>query len=175
MRITLLAVQSLDGFITRHDTSGSAFASAADKTHLRNALARFDCCVMGGTTYRLERARRPDRPLPARLQIVLTRSPDTFATETIPGRLEFTAASVPDLVTALRVRGMKNCALLGGSQIHSLFLGARLVDELWLTIEPRLFGNGTPLIAHRDDISLKFLSQQALTADTLVLKYVVSP
>lgn len=175
MRITLIAVQSLDGFITRHETPGSAFASPADQAHLRNTLAGFDCCVMGGTTYRLERARRPDRPLPARLQIVLTRSPDTFVAETVPGRLEFTAASVPDLVIALRARGIKNCALLGGSQIHSLFLNARLVDELWLTIEPRLFGNGTPLIAHRDDIPLKLLAQQALTADTLLLKYAVSP
>ena len=173
MRITLIAVQSLDGFITRHDTPGSAFASPADQTHLRNTLADFDCCVMGGTTYRLERARRGDRAPPSRLQIVLTRSPDAFASESIPGRLEFTASTVPDLVAALRARGLKNCALLGGSQIHSLFLRARLVNELWLTLEPRLFGTGTPLIAHRDDLSLKLLSQHALSADTLLLKYAV--
>jgi hypothetical protein len=51
MRVTLIAVQSLDGFITKHATPGSDFASLADQVHLRSALAGFDCSVMGAETY----------------------------------------------------------------------------------------------------------------------------
>jgi dihydrofolate reductase len=37
MRLTLIAAQSLDGFITRHDTPGSDFVSDADRAFFREA------------------------------------------------------------------------------------------------------------------------------------------
>jgi riboflavin biosynthesis pyrimidine reductase len=108
-----------------------------------------------------------------RLRIVLTRSPKDFAADTIPGRLEFSSAAPKQLLADLSARGLRRCALLGGSQIHSLFLTEHLVDELWLTIEPVLFGGGTPLLAQATDTRLRFFSEQKLAADTLLLKYEV--
>jgi riboflavin biosynthesis pyrimidine reductase len=173
MRLVLIAAQSLDGFITRHDTPGSAFASAADQIHLRRALTEFDCSVMGAESYRSARELIRERLTIPRLRLVLTRSPEKFAAEAVPGALEFSSFPPAALVTQLRTRGHRACALLGGAQIHSLFLDAGLVDELWLTIEPRLFGGGTPLLAQRSDTGLRLLAQENLAADTLLLKYAV--
>lgn len=173
MRVTLIAVQSLDGFITKHATSGSAFASLADQNHLRKALADFDCSVMGAETYRTARALIRDHMRAPRLRTVLTRTPQNFAADVRPGILEFSSAFPIELLNDLSARGHQRCALLGGAQIHSLFLKAGLVDELWLTIEPMLFGMGTPLIAEAVDIRLKRLSTENLTADTALLKYEV--
>ena len=98
-----------------------------------------------------------------------------FAADTLPGLIEFSSSSPAQLLADLSARGLTRCALLGGSQIHSLFLNARLIDELWLTLEPALFGRGTPLLAHATDTRLRFISQEKLTADTLLLKYEVLP
>jgi len=171
MRVVMIAAQSLDGFITRHGEPGSAFTSAEDKAHFRAAVAGFDACVFGGETYRVSRGfirdRFPGRPL----RVVVTRDPARFAADAIPGGLEFTAARPLDIADSLRTRGCRQCALLGGGQIHSLFLEAGLVDEVWLTVEPVLFGGGTPLVARPASISLELQASEKLGASTLLLKY----
>jgi riboflavin biosynthesis pyrimidine reductase len=48
-----------------------------------------------------------------------------------------------------------------------------LVHELWLTIEPLLFGRGVPLLAEQTDTRLRLLANEALSSDTRLLKYEV--
>lgn len=171
MRLILIAAQSLDGFITRHDMPGSEFASDADRAFFRVALRGFDCCVMGSAAYLAARDAIRSAVMPERVRVVLTRSPERFASDTIPGKLEFSCAAPTRLVADFTARGLKNCAILGGAQIHSLFLEAGLVDELWLTIEPLLFGGGTPLLSRRANVQLALLACEKLSPDTLLLKY----
>ena len=45
------------------------------------------------------------------------------------------------------------------------------MDELWVTLEARLFGTGTPFCPGRFDIPLKLLAHEPLGGDTLLLKY----
>ena len=171
MRIVLIAAQSLDGFITKHAQPGTAFTSPEDKAHYRTVLRDFDVGVLGGATYRASREAIKARPPGQPPRIVMTRSPDLHAAESIPGMLEFTNATPVALAKELGARGYGQCALLGGSHIHSLFLAAGLVDEIWLTIEPLLFGSGTPLLAHPADIKLNLNSMERLGADSLLAKY----
>jgi dihydrofolate reductase len=171
MRIVLIAAQSLDGFIAKHAQPGTAFASPEDKAHFRNVVADFDVGVLGGETYRVScEAIRTQTP-GQHLRVVMTRSPERYATEALPERLEFTRAAPAALVGELRARGFHRCALLGGSQIHSLFLAAGLVDEIWLTIEPLLFGAGTPLLANRTDTKLELHALDKLGPNSLLAKY----
>jgi riboflavin biosynthesis pyrimidine reductase len=171
MRIVLIAAQSLDGFITKHSEPGTAFTSPEDKAYFRAVLASFDVSLFGGETYRVSReairAQLPGHPL----RLVLTRSPERYAAETIPGTLEFTNTAPAALAADLQARGFRRCALLGGSHMHSLFLEAGLVDEVWLTVEPVLFGGGTPLLARRADLRLELQTTEKLGAHALLLKY----
>jgi dihydrofolate reductase len=41
----------------------------------------------------------------------------------------------------------KKVCLLGGTQIYSYFLERNLIDEISLTIEPLVFGEGLPLFS----------------------------
>ncbi len=59
--------------------------------------------------------------------------------------LEFSDASPAEIVARLAAAGCERCALLGGGQVYGQFLAAGLVDEIILTVEPRLFGTGRPL------------------------------
>jgi dihydrofolate reductase len=173
MKVTLIAAQSLDGFITRHDQPGSAFTSEADKQHFPKSLRDFDCQIMGAETFRIWQ-RTSDEPIhPKRPQWVVTRNPAAFAGAARPGWLEFTDEAPEALLAKLEARGLQNCALLGGGKIHQLFLAAKRVDELWLTVEPLLFGCGTSLVAGPVDTRLRLLSSENLSDSTLLLKYSV--
>ncbi|HUJ44440.1 MAG TPA: dihydrofolate reductase family protein [Opitutaceae bacterium] len=171
MRIVLIAAESLDGFITKHAEPGTAFTSPEDKAYFRAALADFDAGIFGGETYRVSREFIRDRLPGLRLRLIMTRSPERYAADAISGALEFTDADPAALAAMLRTRGIRRCALLGGSHVHSLFFEAGLVDEVWLTVEPVLFGRGTPLLARRADVRLELEALEKLGAHALLLKY----
>jgi dihydrofolate reductase len=172
MRVTLIAAQSVDGYITRHDEPGTAFTSAADQHYFREALRSFDCSIMGGETYRVSRDQWGSQLSSERCRVVLTRDPGRYAAESRPGKLEFSKEPPAELVQRLRDAGHQACALLGGAQIHHLFLEAGLVDELWLTLEPRLFGTGTRLVGRAVDLHLQLESVERLDhSSTLLAKY----
>ena len=172
MRIVLIAAQSTDGFITRHQVPGTAWVSEADQQWFRRALAPFDATIMGSITYESAKTEITARLTANRQRVVMTRNPDAFAMEAHPGRLEFSAQSPAEIVRDLQTKGCQACALLGGGQIHELFLTTRLVDEIWLTIEPRLFGHGTPLVDGKIDVSLQLDDVSRLDgSDSILAKY----
>lgn len=174
MQLILLAAQSLDGFITRHDEPGTTFTSSADQAHFRAALRNFDCSIMGGETYRVSRDFIRAHLTPTRRRIVVTRDPTRYATEAVAGQLEFTAATSGPaaLCATLAAEGHQRCALLGGATLHDWFLAAGRVDELWLTLEPRLFGRGTPFLREAHDLALSLIDVQTLGENgTLLVRY----
>ncbi len=105
--------------------------------------------------------------------MVLTRDPARYTEVSVPGALEFTADKPAEVVARLRAGGRRACALLGGAQAHQLFLAAGLVDEIWLTVEARLFGGGTPLVSAPADVRLALLTHEAIGDEALLLKYAI--
>ena len=175
MRVVLVAAQSLDGFITRHEQPGTAFTSPEDRRWFPACLREFDCCVLGATTYRESRAAiLAELPQAQRRRVVLTRDPDDFAADAQPGLLEFTSDAPGAVLARLSAAGLSRCALLGGGEINGLFLDAGFVDEAWITVEPRLFGGGRPLAAGRRDLRLHLLESERLGPDVLLLRYAIT-
>ena len=66
-------------------------------------------------------------------------------------------------------------AVLGGTKTYTWFLENDLLDELYITIEPIVFGRGLPLFESSEDINvqLKLESTKQLNEKgTLLLHYV---
>ncbi len=176
MHCVLIVAQSLDGFITRHETPGTAWASAADQAWFRRCLSEFDASVMGRVTYEVarEQIHASLNTGTTRRRIIMTRTPDRFAAATVPGRLDFSAATAHEIHANLTAAGHQRCALLGGAQVHDAFLAAGLVNEIRVTIEPRIFGRGTPVVQARHDLNLRLHDQTRLDdSDSIVLRYEV--
>ncbi len=175
MHVILLAVVSLDGCLTRHGAAGAGgLSSNADGAHFRGVLATCDASICGRPTYLEERdhvLRTAREGLTARRRIVMTRNPTAMAADTVPGLLEFTDASPADILDDLRADGRERVAILGGGQIYNTFLGLDLVDEVSLTIEARVFGQGTRLAGETAPIdpSLTLQDVTRLGPDTLLL------
>jgi dihydrofolate reductase len=173
VEIILIAAISLDGCITRHGEHGTAWTSAADEEHFRRQLAGFDAHVFGSGTYDAERSRIRGALTTARRRVVMTRSPARYAGEELAGALEFTDEPVEAIADRLRADGHRRLAVLGGNVAYRAFLASRLLDEVVLTLEPRVFGMGTRLAgdAIAIDASLRLTEVTHLDESTLLLRY----
>lgn len=168
-----IAAISIDGFITKHDQEGVAFASDEDQQFFRSALKQFDCCIFGSKTFLASKTGILRNLNAERLRIVLTRSPEQYVAYQHPDRLEFSNASPEAIVADLQQRGKKRCAILGGSEVYTLFLKKHLLHKLWVTVEPKLFGKGKKLVDAEVDVALELQEMLQLSTNTILLKYIV--
>ncbi|CAN5129002.1 dihydrofolate reductase family protein [soil metagenome] len=172
MKIILVMVTTINGKSTNGDVPGtSSWASSEDQDFFFNVLKANDLLIMGRKTY--EAAKNFMQLTPDRLRIVLTSRPDIYQADAIDGQLEFTSDMPSELVKKVEDRGYTQALLLGGEKTNTDFLKENLVDELWLTIEPKIFGKGNSMIGNVDfNLSLKLLSCEKLnTTGSLLVKY----
>lgn len=169
--LTLIAAQSIDGYIARPNQPGTDFCSDADAQFLRNSLKEFDSLIMGRKTYDTLRNRILNSDTTRYLRKILTRSPQQFASDTRSDLIEFTDQVPSSILAELIDRGRDRTALLGGGEIYTAFLTAGLVDELWITIEPYLFGDGTPLFTQTQELTFELESATSLGDRSVLLKY----
>ena len=170
MKITLAMVMTADGRTTKHgDPRIYAWTSNEDQKHFFSLVESSPLIIMGSKTY--EAARGMIKHKPGRLRIVMTRNPKGHTA--IPGQLECTDESPHVLIPRLESMGYREALLVGGSTINAVYLKAGLVNELLLTVEPYLFGSGTPLVADTElSVNLTVKSVDKLNErGTLLLRY----
>lgn len=158
MKVVMAAVSSINGKITkRNDPDIYSWTSKEDSKLFFSLIEKNNLIVMGSKTY--EAARNIIKHKKNKLRVVLTRNPEKYLGQTIRGGLEFTNENPLKLIKRLESRGYKKMLLVGGSEINALFLKSKLVNEIHLTIEPKIFGSGKSLIVDENlDISLKLVS-----------------
>jgi len=172
MKTILIFVSSLDGKITRWgDPMIRSWSSKSDQEHFDAIWKDTHVIIMGSGTYNPD----PVKPVSRHLFVILTRHPERYKSREIPGQLEFTDDSPLLLMERFKKANEDKLLIVGGAQIAALFLKAQLIDELWLTIEPRIFGIGASFVNDEKlNIELKLLScEQANEQGTLILKYKV--
>lgn len=175
MKLIAIAATSLDGFITRGDEPGTAFTSEADKHWFPKTVGPFDFKIMGRKTFEVSKDyilqlvhnEANDK------RIVMTRTPEDSKDLEVPNRLEFTNQPPAQIAEDIRKSGVKDpkVAILGGKDIYSAFLDAGLITEFWITLEPLMFGYGTPLLNAETNAKLHLIESSNLGTDTLLLKY----
>lgn len=170
MKITLLAVSSTDGFITRGSESNIyEWTSPEDSKLFFEKIEDAKLIFMGAKTYGV--ARHFIKHKEGRKRIVFTKSPEKYKSEEVPGFLEFTSED-PEKIIKANKDTAQEALLVGGSEINSLFLKQGLVNEVHLTIEPLLFGDGKKMSTVSSKLEL--LSCEELNKiGTLLLKYKV--
>lgn len=172
MKIILLYVASLDGKLTKwgqgdiHD-----WVSQEDQSHFWQTLNANNLIVMGSNTFTTANV----KPVPGTLRVVMTRQVKKFAKQTVPGQLEFSAETPEQLVKRLEKLRYKQMLLVSGRKLTTIFFQKQLIDEIWITIEPKLFGLGDSLLdENKFAINLKLISTKKLNPrGTLLLKYKV--
>ncbi|MEK7099082.1 MAG: dihydrofolate reductase family protein [Patescibacteria group bacterium] len=165
MKIIFFAAMTVNGKIAHASDELVDWTSKEDKRFFNEETKKCGVMIMGGATYRTI-----GRPLPGRLNVVMTRTPD--ASKNQDGLLEFTDASPAALVENLKNRGFEQIAVTGGAKIFAQFMEAHLCDELAITIEPKIFGSGVNLFADMArDFALELIETKNLNPHVVLLRY----
>jgi dihydrofolate reductase len=107
------------------------------------------------------------RALPKRRNIVYSNEPIN-----VPG-IEVTSLAPQELVAKLEKEGVEELAICGGSTIYTMFMKASLVDSLYLTIEPVIFGKGMSLFNDVIDAKLELVNFRRTDSGTIFNEYKV--
>ena len=162
MKVYIIAAISADGFIAKKNDQLVDWTSKEDKKFFSDMTKKSGVIVLGGNTFRTFKALLPDRK-----HIVYTKgsvdNPEVEATSEEPRKL----------IDRLENEGFDELAICGGSSIYSLFLDAGAVTDVYLTIEPLIFGEGVKLFSSNSNVKLKLLSVKNLNENTLLVHYKV--
>ena len=162
MTTFIIAALTADGFIGKDTDHLADWTSKEDKVFFSEKSKKAGVLVLGHNTFKTI-----GKPLPDRLNIV-------YAPEgTVIEGVEVTQKEPKELIEDLESRGFTEVAIGGGAQIYTMFIKAGVVDTLYLTVEPVIFGAGINLFNEQIDVRLKLESEKKLNDNTILLEYKV--
>ncbi|HEX5456725.1 MAG TPA: dihydrofolate reductase family protein [Candidatus Saccharimonadales bacterium] len=163
MNVFIVVAVSADGFIALNDKHISLdWTSKEDKRKFVELTKRAGVMIMGRKTFDTI-----GKALPGRKTYVYTSG------EIHAEGVESTDSEPKELIQKLSEEGYSEIAVIGGQTIFDLFLKDDAIDEIYLTIEPVLFGQGLTIGKSLADKRLKLLEHEKLNDDTLLLHYKV--
>ena len=180
MNTFLIVAVSLDGFIGKDQADLSTrWTSKEDFVWFsrRTKQARF--CVMGRKTYETF-----NRPLPDRITIIQTRSPLAWQRKQVglgvqvrlvdkqtdiahlknqgTTQVWVTSLEISELYQLLVDANTSELAVCGGSSIYTQWFLSGFVNELYLTVEPVIFGAGVKLFNQLVNVGLEIIEEKKL-------------
>ena len=168
MKVFLIAAVTADGFIARTSDHAADWTSSEDKKLFARLTKEAGYMVMGSRTYNTI-----GRALPERQTIIYTSRPEALNGLDDPA-IQTTQEEPSHLIERLATEGATGLAVCGGAQIYSLFAQAGVIDEVYLTIEPVLFGTGVPLFGQELALQLELIDSQNLNDNAVLLHYRVA-
>ncbi len=165
MKVLLYMAVTPNGLIAKEDDDVSWVSKHSWKSYL-DTVKKVGCVIIGRRTYEL----MPETEFIAGCRyIVFThnrklpkKSPD----------VHFTDKNPKSVLDALENEGIKEVCICGGGKLNGAFMKEKLVDELFLDVEPNVFGVGIPLFgAVRFDAKLELIDVKKLSRNELQLHY----
>lgn len=165
-RYIAFVAASIDGRISLGSKRPPHWTSKEDWEFFQKSLSRIDAVVVGRNTYQSAADR-----LRKRNTFVLSSRPK------IPfcrGTVTFVNPKKANLSKLLE--GYKNVAVLGGGAVYQFMLENKLLDEMFVTIEPLLFGRGKEMfVGGTRTTRVRLLSVKRLNrSGTLLLHYQIN-
>lgn len=154
---------SIDGRISISSKRPPDWTSKEDWDFFQKSLSRIDAVVVGRNTYQsvAERLRKQNTfVLSSRPKALIRRGTVTFVN---PAKVH-----LPNLLDRY-----KNVAVLGGGAVYCFMLEQKLLDEIFVTIEPFIFGRGKEMfIGGTQTIKASLVSVKRLNRNgTILLHY----
>ncbi|OGI59931.1 hypothetical protein A2814_02495 [Candidatus Nomurabacteria bacterium RIFCSPHIGHO2_01_FULL_38_19] len=166
IRYTVYVTTSIDGRIAKNAKSGADWTSKEDWNFFQTSLTKIDAVVVGRNTYQVAKVH-----LQRRKTIVLTSKVDK---PKIKDSTIFFNPEKSDLKKFLQSQKYKKVAILGGPKVYNFFLKNKMLDELFVTIEPYIFTVGIPMFFGDKFEKYKFSLQSIKKLNkngTILLKY----
>jgi dihydrofolate reductase len=162
MHIILMMAVTVDGKIAKNSDHFPDWTSKEDKKMFATVSKEHGVVIMGDKTFFTF-----PKPLPDRLNVVFTLLENPPKTENV----KWVGGEPEKVLAELEKEGYKSAILGGGTYMNSQFLEKKLIDEIWLTIEPKIFGDGLGVFGGDFNQDLKLLDVSKINDDAVVVKY----
>lgn len=166
MQTFIIVAHTTDGFIAptgvyNQTKPSTTWTSGADKKKFVELTKKAGVIIMGLNTYNTI-----GKPLPDRLNVV-------YAPKDTPPIEGVMMTDLPpkELLKELELKGYKEVAICGGSTIYTMFMENEVVNKIYITIEPKLFGQGLTIFNKPLEKDLKLVSVEKLSDNVLFLEY----
>jgi len=165
-RFIAFVASSIDGRISLMEKTLPDWTSKEDKSFFQKSLLQFDAVVVGRNTYQaaaVHLRKRNTFVFSSRLKNIKRRGTVVFVN---PAKVNFVKL----------FQEYKNIAVLGGGAVYRFMLESGFLDEIFVTIEPLIFGRGKEMfVGGTRTIRSCLLSVKKLNKDgTLLLHYKVN-
>ena len=154
---------SLDGKIAKSKDHFANWTSKEDKQVFIQTSKDFGMIMMGYNTFKTFPA-----PLKNRLNVVFSEK----AEEELEG-VKWVSGEPEKVLEELEKMGFKRALLGGGTGLNTLFLQKKLINEIILTVEPKIFGSGLSLFNDDFDINLELLELKKINNNSYLVRYKV--
>lgn len=161
--VTLMMAISADGKIAKDKNQLANWTSPEDKKIFVAESKKHGVVMMGENTFNTFPS-----PLPNRLNVVF--SPDPKPNY---DNVKYVSGEPEKVLEELEQMGYKSALLGGGCFLNSLFLKNKLISEMVLTVEPKIFGSGLSLFDTDHEASLELNSLEKLNDNTFAVRYTV--
>lgn len=147
-KLSLYIATSLDGFIARSDGRVDWLDNVPNPNQLDYGydafLASIDTTLMGNNTYKTILSFGGEFPYAGKINYVFSRSEQADTTF-----VRYITADPAAFVQSLKSSNGGAIWLVGGGQLNTHLLNARLIDEMIITVAPIVLGTGIPLFGNR--------------------------
>ena len=164
MKIILMMAMTVDGKIAKGSHELADWTSPEDKKKFREVTQKAGVVIMGANTFRTFPS-----PLKDRLNVVFTQEKNPKEIEGV----KWVSGEPQKVLEDLEKKGYSEAILGGGASINSLFLKNNLIDEILITIEPKIFGDGLSMFSEEMEADLKLLEMEKINEDSIMLRYKV--
>lgn len=153
-----------DGKIAKDSAQFADWTSREDKQLFVKMSKECGVILMGENTFKTFPA-----PLKNRLNVVFSEADNNKELEGVL----FVKGEPEAVLKELEAKGYQQALLGGGAFLNSLFLEKNLIDEIMITIEPKIFGQGLSLFSKDLDADLKLLKMEQINENSIFLHYQV--
>jgi dihydrofolate reductase len=164
MKIIMVMAMTMDGKIAKTSEHFPDWTSREDKKYFAKMSKEAGVVMMGEKTFKTF-----PKALSGRLSVVFTLEKNPPETENV----KWVSGEPEKIIEELEGMGYDSAILGGGANLNGSFLKKNLVDEIIVTVEPKIFGDGLSLFSGDFDVKLDFLGMEKLNKDSIVLKYKV--
>ncbi len=158
-----MMASTIDGKIAKNANHFANWTSQADKKFFSQVSRKLKVVIMGENTFKTF-----PKPLPGRLNVVFSHQDN----QEIEG-VKWVKGEPKKVLEDLERLGYKSALLGGGAKINSLFLDNKLIDEIIISFEAKIFGTGLSIFAREHELDLKLLELKKLNDDVFFARYKV--
>lgn len=163
--VTMMMAITADGKIAKNDTHFPNWTSKEDKKIFAKISKQHKVVIMGEKTFLTFPA-----PLKDRLNFVFSFKNN----KNNKNNLIYFSGNPINALKKIKNMGYKSALLGGGAVINSLFLKYKLINEIILTIEPKIFGKGISLFNEENEVNLKLKEIAKINKNSILIKYSVN-